>query len=175
MLETELSSSLEDYLETIFLIIRERQAVRSKDIADHMGVTTASVSAALKALSERRLVNHEPYGVITLTEDGHALGSELLRAHEALRDFLTKVLAVQPTIADETACRMEHTIPGDVLDRFLQFIEFIETCPHSGAAWIEGHGFHCKDEGQLERCERCVNEELDVIRKHRLRSLGAVR
>lgn len=163
-----LSASLEDYLEAIFQIIEDREAVRSKDIAERLGVTTSSVCGALRLLSNLGLVNHEPYGIITLTPEGRRLGAELSRAHEVLRDFLTKVLAVEPEKADRTACAIEHTIPSDVLERFVGFLEFMDLCPHAGATWIEGFGFHCEDEGNLHGCERCANPALDRIRRHRL-------
>ena len=165
---TTLSASLEDYLEAVYLIIQERQVVRSKDIAAHLEVTTASVTGALRALAERGLINYEPYGAITLTPKGRKLGRQLLRTHESLRAFLVDVLAVEPEHANEAACRMEHAIPDDILERFVRFTEFIDLCPHAGATWVRDFGFHCKDTGRLSQCTRCVTDELEATRLHRL-------
>jgi len=163
-----LSASLEDYLEAIYQIIGEQQAVRCKDIAARLGVTSASVTGALRALAERGLVNYAPYGVITLTRDGRRQGRRLVRTHKTLRDFLVKVLAVAPRKADATACGLEHAMPPDVLERLVQFVEFMDICPRVGAVWVDGFGYHCKDRGHLTECSQCVNADLEKIRQHRL-------
>ena len=67
-----LTPSLEDYLETILLLVRRDRVARVRDIAGHMGVAMSSVTAALKSLSKRKLVNYDPYEVITLTASGRA-------------------------------------------------------------------------------------------------------
>ena len=53
----ELTSSLEDYLETIYLIISEKEAVRPKDIAKRLNVSNASVTGALKTLADKGMIN----------------------------------------------------------------------------------------------------------------------
>ena len=61
MTQTEtLSESLEDYLETIFLLIRDKSVARSRDIAARLKVSRPSVTGALQALSSRALVNYGP-------------------------------------------------------------------------------------------------------------------
>lgn len=155
MAKTGLSESLENYLEAIFMIIQEREAVRSKDIAARLGVSTASVTGALRALSQRSLVNYEPYGVITLTARGRRIASEVARTHHALRDFLVKVLSVPPDVADEAACRMEHAIPSEVMKRLMRFSDFMEECPYVGAGWDEAEGYFCQRTRHNAECSRC--------------------
>ena len=65
--QTDLSASLEDYLEAIYQVIQEKDAARAKDVAERLGVAPPSVTNALHALKERELVNHAPYDLITLT------------------------------------------------------------------------------------------------------------
>ena len=65
-----LSSSLEDYLEAIFNLLKESNIARSKDIAESLGVSRASVTGALRVLKEKGLANYKPYDYITLTETG---------------------------------------------------------------------------------------------------------
>ena len=76
-----LSESMEDYLETIFLLIREQAVARSRDIAARLNVNKSSVTGALQALAERALVNYEPYGYVTLTPSGAAEAQRVLRRH----------------------------------------------------------------------------------------------
>ena len=154
-----LSESLEDYLETIFLLIRDRAVARSRDIAERMKVSRPSVTGALQALAERALVNYEPYGYVTLTPAGAAAAQKVLRRHEVLKDFLVKVLAIDAAEADANACRMEHAVSKGVVDRLVEFAEFVETCPRAGAKWVHGFGYRCKESAAApERgsCVRCI-------------------
>jgi DtxR family transcriptional regulator, Mn-dependent transcriptional regulator len=157
---TPLSASLEDYLEAIYLISDVKQVARAKDISKRLGVNNSSVSGALRALSDRGLVNYAPYDLITLTPEGRSVASDVFRRHEALRDFFTKVLAVDPQIADVGACKMEHEIPPAILERFIQFVDFVESCPRSGVHWFREFGYACQntdEKGQHEHCAHCAS------------------
>ncbi len=152
-----LSASMENYLETIFVLIREVAVARSRDIAERLKVQRSSVTGALQALKERGLVNYEPYGYVTLTETGSAVACKVLRRHEALRDFFVNVLSIDRDEADEAACRMEHGISKNIVNRLLDFAEFVETCPRAGAKWIHGFGYHCSEGGhEPGACESCI-------------------
>jgi DtxR family Mn-dependent transcriptional regulator len=151
-----LSSSLEDYLEAIFHIVAEKGAARAKDISKRLRVNSSSVTGALRSLAAQGLVNYSPYDVVTLTSKGGAVAEGVVRRHEVLRDFLIKVLAVPPDLAEESACRMEHVVRGKVLERLIQFIEFIEVCPRGGSKWIRGFQHYCEHGRDYEHCERCL-------------------
>jgi len=137
----KISASLEDYLEAIYEIIEEKQAVRAKDIADRLDVAASSVTIALRGLVKRELINHVPYDVITLTPSGKKIAKEVSRKHGILKQFFVKVLAVKESVADECACKMEHVVSDEVMKKFVEFIKFEETCNHGGTKWIEGVGF----------------------------------
>jgi DtxR family transcriptional regulator, Mn-dependent transcriptional regulator len=112
----KLSNSLEDYLETIYLVVREQGSARSRDITSRLQVTPSSVTEALRALDARGLINYVPYGLITLTPAGEVKGSEIFHRHETLRDFFVEVLGVDPAAADSGACRIEHVISAEILE-----------------------------------------------------------
>ena len=160
-----LSSSLEDYLETIFHLVSEHQVARAKDIAQHLGVKSPSVTGALRALAKRDLINYSPYDVITLTEEGHAIAREVVRRHEVLHDFFVKVLGVSDREADEAACKMEHLISRTILERFIEFVAFLEVCPRGGETLLEAFRRHCGPSTTLENCDRCVSGCLSAIRE----------
>ena len=156
MTEATLSSSLEDYLEAIFHIVREKRAARPKDIAARLSVGNSSVTGALKALAARDLVNYAPYDVVTLTEAGEAAARDVVRRHEALREFFIKVLAADGYLAERAACQMEHAVPPELMDRFVRFIEFIEMCPKAGPGLLEGFRIHL-EKGCRPKCfDDCV-------------------
>jgi DtxR family Mn-dependent transcriptional regulator len=171
-----LSASLEDYLEAIFHIVAKNQVARAKDICLRMKVSGPSVTGALRSLSEKGLINYAPYDVITLTDEGRTVAEDVVRRHEALRDFFTKVLLVDEDAAEEASCKMEHAVSQDILERLIQFAEFVEICPRGGAEWIEGFGYRCRHGTKLDDCEKCVSTVLaDVKRaKERNRSDMAV-
>lgn len=166
-----LTASLEDYLEAIFHIIAEKEAVRPKDIARRLRVSSPSVTGALRSLADRGLINYAPYDVISLTPDGKAAARDVIRRHEVLRDFFVKVLAVDEAEADTAACQMEHSITRVILERFIQFAEFIEVCPRAGSKWIAGFGYHCDQDGTQENCEKCISITLEDVRE-RIRQGG---
>lgn len=159
-----LSPSLEDYLEAIFHIMARKGAAKAKDIARRMKVNNSSVTGALKALSEKGLVNYVPYDLITLTSSGEEVARGIVKRHNALRDFFEKVLVVEPGEADKVACKMEHYLPQNVLERFIRFTEFVETCPRGGHKWISGFSHYCETEN-YENCEECIKKCLEAFKK----------
>jgi DtxR family Mn-dependent transcriptional regulator len=162
-----LTASLEDYIEAIFHIVTEKQAARPKDIAKRLKVTNSSVTGALRSLADKKLINYAPYDVITLTPSGKTAAKDVVRRHEVLSDFFVKVLAVEEADADKAACLMEHSIPKVILERFIQFAEFIEVCPRGGAKWIAGFGYHCDHGDTQENCEKCISKTLEDVRQKR--------
>ena len=165
MASQPLSASLEDYLETIFHIITEKQVARAKDISKRLGVNNSSVTGALRTLAERKLINYAPYEVITLTVLGRKIAREVVRKHEALKNFFVNVLSINESKAEEAACRMEHAIPRPVLDRLAHFAEFVKTCPRVGSTWIRGFEDYCKGEDLAEDCEKCISLCMEEVKK----------
>ena len=128
----DLSASLEDYLEAIFNIADESKIARSKDIAKMLGVSKSSVTGALRVLKEKGLANHKPYGYVTLTQAGQAAAAEIARKHSILKSFFVNVLGVEADIAQEAACKVEHTLGPGIITRLLSFIEFMTQSSKNG-------------------------------------------
>ena len=105
-----LTASLEDYLEAIWVTNLREKVVRVKDIAKFLNVKTASVVGAMKTLTQKRLVVHERYGYIQLTQQGVAVASEIYERHKTLYSFFHEILGVDAKTATEDACRIEHYI-----------------------------------------------------------------
>ena len=152
--QAALSSNMEDYLEAIFHISSAKQAARAKDIADRLRVNKSSVTGALRSLSEKGYVNYAPYDIITLTDKGKILAEDVVRRHETLKDFFIKILLLEEDEAEEASCKIEHAISNKILDRIINFVEFVEICPRGGKEWIEGFRRHCE---KGDTSARCVN------------------
>ena len=148
-----LSASLEDYIEAICHIVAEKKVARGKEIAKRLKVSRASVTEALRSLSKKGLINYEPYEVITLTDKGREVAEDVIRRHEALKEFFIKVLAIDDTIAEDSACRIEHAAPPEVIERLICFVEYIEICPGKGAELIKGFLQYCKKGRMQGGCE----------------------
>lgn len=125
----DLSASLEDYLEAIFNLARESNIARSKDIAELLGVSRASVTGALRVLKKKGLANYKPYDYVTLTEPGQTAAAEIARKHKILKSFFINVLGVEADLAQQAACRAEHALGPGIITKLMSFIEFVT---HSG-------------------------------------------
>jgi len=132
-----LSSALEDYLEAMARVSAQKGAARVRDIAAALSVHKSSVTAALRALSQKGLVDYAPYEIATLTPQGQQVAERIARRHEVIRDFLVEVLSVDDDVAEANACRMEHDLDREVLERLRLFAEFVKHCPHCGKDRLE--------------------------------------
>ena len=154
----KLSESFEDYLEVIFDLELTNKVARGKDIAEKMGVLQGSVTGALKSLSERGLINHEPYSYITLTPRGAKIAREVVRRHTVIKGFLSQVLMMEADSAEANACRMEHTMDQETIDRLVEFIEHVNNCPRTGPDWIASFVSNCSDEHHdSKNCGSCLD------------------
>ena len=79
--------SKEDYMEAIWTLIQEKGYARTVDLAERLGVNSASVSKMIQRLDEDGLVVYEHYRGTALTEDGNKLGQELSIRHKVLESF----------------------------------------------------------------------------------------
>ena len=101
---------------TIFIIhavnSKTHPVVRSVDIATELNFKKSSVSVAMKKLREAHHIIVSPEGFITLTETGKEIADRIYERHTLLSSWLTQ-LGVDPEIASEDACRMEHVISAE--------------------------------------------------------------
>lgn len=147
---SSLSSAMEDYLEAIYHLEREHRIARVRDIADRLGVKMSSVSSALRVLSARGLISYDPHQFITLTDDGLRQAEDIVRKHEVLKRFLSKVLRIEDSAAEDNACRLEHHLDPEVIERLVRFLQFMEMCPLDQTRWVDGFAESCDD------CESCL-------------------
>ena len=117
-----MTQSLEDYLETIYVLISETGSACVRDVAKTLDVKMPSVVKAIHELKSLELVIQEPYSPIELTKKGRRLANSVLNRHTLLRAFLMK-LGVSRKAADIDACRMEHILSAETLDKIRTFTE----------------------------------------------------
>ena len=121
-MQNQMSSNMEDYLETIHLLEQEHGNVRVKDIACALNVTMPSVSGAVKKMKKMGLVRHSRYDLIALTPNGINLAENIYLRHQTIKKFLQHILGLDPEIAEHDACRIEHNISPETLEGFSRFL-----------------------------------------------------
>ena len=130
-----LSATMEDYLETIYQLQATHQVARVRDIARQLGVKMPTVSGALKTLAGRGLVEHEAYGYATLTEEGRQLAEQVHDRHTAIVDLLQRVMLLAPEQAGDEACRLEHALSSESLERLRLLTRFMQENESVHAQW----------------------------------------
>ncbi|MEA4849316.1 MAG: metal-dependent transcriptional regulator [Clostridiaceae bacterium] len=112
----EITPSKEDYLK-IMLELSKGEGIRSIDIARALGISKASVSRMMGTLKDEGYVTKEKYGTVTLTEKGRNVAANIKRRYELLKRFLQDVLGVEASTAAKDACRIEHLISPETMDK----------------------------------------------------------
>ena len=129
-----LSASLEDYLEAILHLGHTKGAARVRDLAEALSVHKSTVTAALRSLGAKGLVNYRPYEIVTLTPQGRAVAASVTRKHCGIREFLTGVLMLEERTAEDNACRMEHAMDPRLIERLGLFADFVGRRPQLAGA-----------------------------------------
>ena len=101
--------SVEDYLETIYILSKRLPVVRSIDIATELGYSKPSVSVAMKNLRENGYIHMGSEGYITLTESGRKIADTMYERHTLLSQWLIR-LGVPEEVAVSDACKIEHVL-----------------------------------------------------------------
>ena len=162
----DLSDSLENYLEVILELEKTHKVARAKEIADRLDIQRGSVTGGLKALAEKGYINYKPYSYITLTPKGKTVAKDITHRHGVIKEFLLKVLQIDPAVAEDTACKMEHAIDAATIERLVCFIEYIFTCPRAGEAWIQSFLNYCASEKlNVANCKVCIDELKSTLAK----------
>ncbi len=157
----ELSATLEDYLETIFRLERDRGFARVRDISAGLDVAKSAVTMAMKSLAEKGLVNYEPYEPMTLSAEGRRLASRIVLRHSVLEDFLGHVLGLEADRADAIACGMEHALDREALNRLVCFLAFLARGEDEGRNWLAEFR-RCIQAGDADHtCEKCMDQYLE--------------
>ncbi len=115
------NESAEMYLESILVLQEQHGHVRAIDIARYTGYTKPSISRAVGLLKTHGHITVDPSGFIELTDSGRSLAEKILERHRILTEFLERI-GVDAATADDDACKMEHVISDQTLDKIKEFL-----------------------------------------------------
>ncbi|MEA3343034.1 MAG: metal-dependent transcriptional regulator [archaeon] len=145
----ELTRNMEDYLEAIYALSRDND-VRVKDIADRLGIKSASVSEMLRKLDKCRYVAYERYGKIELTSNGELIGKTVMVRHETIKAFL-RIILVPVDAAEKSACTIEHNLEPETVEQLTKFVKFVGAYDMH-PKWLEHFEAYCES-GKIPKCD----------------------
>ena len=119
-----LQESGEMYLETIYVLSKQLNAVRSVDVGEYMGYSKPSVSRAIGLLRNGGYVTVDEEGHLHLTELGHEIASKINERHRVITEMLIKI-GVDRKTAEEDACKMEHAISDTSFEALKNYLSDI--------------------------------------------------
>ena len=117
-----INPSGENYLETILILSKKLPVVRSVDIATELDFKKPSVSVAMKKLRTSGHIIVSPEGYIQLTESGKQIANQIYERHLLFSSWLEH-LGVNPKIAAQDACRIEHVISSESIEAIKKHIK----------------------------------------------------
>ena len=117
-----ISESEEDYLESILVLQEKNGYVRSVDIANHLEISKASVSIAMKNLKENKFVKFADNHEIKLTPTGLEIAKSVYEKHLMFSEFFYK-LGVPKDIATRDACKIEHAVSKTTFNAIKSFVQ----------------------------------------------------
>src|SRR3954462_4280796 len=99
------------------------------DLADALGVSPGTATAAVKRLAERGLLDHKPYKGVELTRPGRQAAVAAIRRHRIVERFLADMLGYAWNEADRLAGSFAHHLPQKGEDRMVVALPAPASCP----------------------------------------------
>lgn len=158
-MSNELTESLEKYLLAIYEIVKVNKAARVKDVSNYLNIGGPATSDAVKTLAERKFINYVPYGIITITPKGKKKAENKIKRHDTISNFLEKVLMIESDKIEESAKRIEYSMTEDVLDKFVQFLTFMEKCSCKEPKWVKSYKYYVQNNGMQDKCIKCISQK----------------
>lgn len=109
------NESIEMYLETIYVLSKSNNNVKSIDVANELNYARASVSRAIKLMLEKKYIELDNKKNITLTNEGLEIASRIYDRHHTLTNMFLS-LGVSKKVAEDDACKIEHVISNETID-----------------------------------------------------------
>ncbi len=145
MKKKEISAIQEDYLAAIFRIGQKDGVVRANVIANELGVTRPTVTAALKHLSALKLIIYRPYRPIELTSQGKKQAMAIVHRNIILSLFFRDTLKYSEKKAKEIACKLEHSIDDEVVVQLGRLVLYLKQSKCIPENWQQLYTPHNKN------------------------------
>ena len=153
-----ISSSLEEYLKTIYVLKKQGQDIKVTTIANRMNCTKPSVNKAIKNLKANEMLEYEAYGEIRLTNKGEALAKKVLEAYDIVYVFLTEILEIPKEEAKEEAIRLKAVMNDNTLNMLTKYVYKI----------LGVYNLNCNYGINEEKCRCCNRKILNLKREENI-------
>ena len=130
MIGSEISSVMEDYIKAIFNLLEKKGKANTNDLAKSMNVSAPTVTQMVKRLVDLKLVRHEPYKGVALTDSGDKMALETIRHHRLIEQYLYEALGVPWDKVHNEAEKLEHVISEDLEKRIAEVLNHPTHDPH---------------------------------------------
>lgn len=127
---TALTTSAEDYLKAVYVLGQDEIAATVTRLAERLKVTPASASGMVRRLADQKLIAHERYGGVSLTELGRKKAVATLRRHRVIESYLAEFLGYSWDLVHAEAERLEHAVSDELVDRMAKKMGEPSTDPH---------------------------------------------
>lgn len=128
---SDLSASNQNYLKAIWGLGEwSDEPVTPSVIATRVGVRLSTASDAIRKLTEQGLLEHAPYGSVSLTAEGRAHAVAMVRRHRLIESFLVQTLGYRWDQVHAEAETLEHAVSDFMVTRIDEHLRFPERDPH---------------------------------------------
>lgn len=150
-----ISKSSEEYLKTIYVLIKQNGSVRVTDIANKMNCSKPSVTKQLNILSKNKLINYESYGDITLTEEGERVSKKILEEDDIIYILLNDIIGVNEEVSNSDASKIKSVIDSRTLEAITSYVNKM----------LGINRLNCNFDIRKEKCRNCIiNNKQEVKR-----------
>lgn len=129
-MDLNLSKSDREMLKAVYRLTKGGSDAHTGALAEHLGISPGTVTATVKRLAERDLIDHRPYKGVELTKSGRTAAVAAIRRHRIVERFLSDLLGYAWNEADRLAGAFEHELPQEIEDRLYEKLGNPATCPH---------------------------------------------
>jgi DtxR family Mn-dependent transcriptional regulator len=110
--------AVEDYVKVVYAHTEwQQEPITTSVLAARLGLAASSVTEMVKKLGAQGLVDHVPYGAVTLTADGTALALRMLRRHRLIETWLVRHFDYAWDEVHDEAEVLEHALSDRLLDK----------------------------------------------------------
>lgn len=151
----DITKNVEDYLKAIFYLTQEFEfeKVGTNQLADHLGLSPASVSVMIKKMKDKNLVDYQKYGKISLTGSGHIIALRLVRKHRLWETFLHRHMNFSWDEVHEVAHQLEHIHSPKLIRELDNFLGNPKRDPHGDVIPDEDGSFIMPNKKSLAELE----------------------
>lgn len=128
---SQLSASSQNYLKAIWSLQEwSEEPVTPSILAARVGVRLSTASDAVRKLTDQGLLDHAPYGAVSLTAEGREYAVAMVRRHRLIESFLVRVLGYRWDQVHDEAETLEHAVSDFMVQRIDEHLGHPTRDPH---------------------------------------------